>query len=105
MSEGIDLLTIDASDPAAVAALVARLHACLTADQCRQLLHDLRAWERRLGCDGRATVAAHARMVERGGFVPSIVRAVADLADTPEWREVEQWRAFILNATREERAA
>lgn len=105
MNTGIDLLTVDPTNPEAVAALVRQLHAHLTPDQCRHLVRDLRAWERRLGPAGRATLAAYARMVDRGAFVPSIVRAVADLADTPEWREVEQWRQYIRDVTAERRAA
>lgn len=77
----IDLLTIDPHDPAAVRGLVEHLHDRLTADQCRQLLSDLEAWNRH-----------HARTMRA-------------LEASPEWREVQQWRAFILEATREDRAA
>jgi glutathione S-transferase len=61
------------ADTAAAVALMAELHAHLTADQCRHLLIDLRTWERPVGKDGPATVAAHARMHARGAFVPGIV--------------------------------
>lgn len=77
----IDLLTIDPADPAAVRALVSQLHDHLTADQCRRLLSDLEAWNRH-----------HASTMRQ-------------LAASPEWREVQQWRAYIRDVTRKGKAA
>lgn len=77
----LDLLTIDPHDPAAIGELVSLLQSHLTAEQCQQLLSDLHTWNRH-----------HARTMRA-------------LEASPEWRGIEQWRAFILEATRKDRAA
>ena len=97
----IDILELDPTDRSAVNDLVELLHTHCTADQCEQFLEDLYAWDRSIPDEAHMVMSAYTRMVARDAFVPSIVRkyiAVTDqLAQSPRWEEIQQWRAFIAS--------
>lgn len=66
-----DILTPDADDAPGMAALTAAIRQYLTPEERRQFDADLRAWNRRYA------------------------EAMQQLAESDEWREIEQWRALI----------
>ena len=97
----IDIFEIDPTDRSAIDNLVQLLQAHCTQEQCEQLLIDLDDWERSIPDEAHVVMSAYTRMVARGAFVPAIVRkyiAVTDqLAQSPRWEEIQQWRTFIAS--------
>lgn len=69
----IDILSIRPTDTATIAQLVDLLHEHCDVEQCERFLHDLYRWNR---LHERTT-----RSLER----------------SEEWREIAEWREFILS--------
>lgn len=67
----IDILAIDPHNRQEIDELVDLLHQHCTPEECEQLLEDLSAWN-----------AVHAE-------------ALRALEESDEWKEVQQWRAFV----------